>query len=110
EAPEAVRAFKGLSRPPYRFSWSDLGWIDPSTRPGLQNRLSTVDIGQFSRAERYGEDADVFFVAAEEKLSPEERDALERRAGRSAVSDQSQTSLEVYRGAIAQSLPIVYSY
>jgi len=32
------------------------------------------------------------------------------RTGRSAIGDQAQTSAEVYRGSIAQSLPITYSY
>jgi len=44
----------------------------PRLAAGLQNRLSTVNIGQFCRAERYGEETDVFFVAAEERFSPED--------------------------------------
>jgi molybdate transport system permease protein len=72
--------------------------------------MMAVAIGQFTRPERFGEETDLFFVAAEERLSPEEFDALQIRAGRSAANEQTQTSAEVYRGSIAQSLPIVYSY
>lgn len=110
EVPQAVRGVKSCQAPHCKFSWSDMGYVDPDTLPMLSDLLRSVRAGQFSAVERSGDLAVAYFVGAEERLPPEERRQREAQSYRAFADEQKNAVLDVFRNAVSQSLAIRFIY